>query len=345
MLGSAPARAATMTSLASLVKTRPLASAAASLALLFPLSSHRRIIIMTVARLSVSRWVAQWLVAAVAAVLAGLPAGPAAGQPPPPYPWLAGPVGDTITSRHQPPAGFRRLPAPPGEFAAWLRGLPVKPGRPGVRLHNGALKANQEAHHAVLDIDVGRRDLQQCADAAMRLRAEYLRAAGQPQQICFRFSSGAAARWSQWQAGMRPRIRGNAVTWHRGGTPDESYPAFRRYLDLVFSYAGSFSLAQELVPVADPRRIEAGDVFIKGGFPGHAVIAVDVATDPTGRRAVLLAQSYMPAQDIHVLRNPQTPDNPWYVIDGDTPLQTPEWNFAPGSLRRFSGQGCPPAAR
>ena len=60
-----------------------------------------------------------------------------------------------------------------------------------------------------------------------------------------------------------------------------------------------------------------------------------------GRRAVLLAQSYMPAQDIHVLRKPEAPDNPWYIIEGDGPLATPEWDFPAGSLRRFSEAGCP----
>jgi hypothetical protein len=68
---------------------------------------------------------------------------------------------------------------------------------------------------------------------------------------------------------------------------------------------------------------------------------VDVAEDAQGRRAVLLAQSYMPAQDIHVLRNPKSPDNPWYVIEGDKPLTTPEWDFPAGSLRRFSAVACP----
>jgi hypothetical protein len=68
---------------------------------------------------------------------------------------------------------------------------------------------------------------------------------------------------------------------------------------------------------------------------------VDVVEDGKGRRAVLLAQSYMPAQDIHVLRNPNTPGNPWYVIEGDDPLTTPEWDFLAGALRRFPAGGCP----
>lgn len=254
----------------------------------------------------------------------------------PPYPWLSSGAHETIEARIAPPAGFRRVPAPPGSFAEWLRGLPVKPGQPPVRLFDGSLKANQTAHYLVLDVDVGARDRQQCADAVIRLRAEYLRAAAADDRICFRFTSGAPARWSAWREGMRPRIHGNAVSWERRAQPDASYASFRRYLDLVFDYAGSFSLARELERVPDPRRIQAGDVFIQGGFPGHAVLVVDVAEDAAGRRAVLLAQSYMPAQDIHVLRNPGAPQTPWYVIDGDGPLATPEWRFPPGSLRRFS---------
>jgi len=265
---------------------------------------------------------------------------PVYGQGAPLYPWLASATHETIETRIAPPAGFRRVPAPSGSFAEWLRGLPVKPGQPPVRLFDGRLKANQTAHYLVLDVDVGARDRQQCADAVIRLRAEYLRAARAEDRICFRFTSGAPARWSAWREGMRPRIRGNAVSWERRAQPDASYASFRRYLDLVFDYAGSFSLARELERVPDPRRIQAGDVFIQGGFPGHAVLVVDVAEDAAGRRAVLLAQSYMPAQDIHVLRNPGAPQTPWYVIDGDGPLATPEWRFPPGSLRRFSDTGC-----
>ena len=257
------------------------------------------------------------------------------------YPWLATPAAGNLEGRVDVPPGFRRQGAPSGSFAAWLRGLPVKPGRPQVRLFDGSLKSNQEAHHVVLEVDVGKRDRQQCADAIMRLRAEYLHQAGKDGDICFRFTDGTPARWTEWKQGMRPRISGRKTEWQKSAGADASYASFRRYLDVVFSYAGTFSLARELEPVTDASRIEAGDVFIEGGFPGHAVLVVDVAEDAWGRRAVLLAQSYMPAQDIHVLRNPRSPDNPWYVIDGNGPLVTPQWDFPAGSLRRFSAVACP----
>ena len=71
-------------------------------------------------------------------------------------------------------------------------------------------------------------------------------------------------------------------------------------------------------------------------FPGHAVLVVDTAVNPaTGERAFLLVQSYMPAQQIHLLKAPGSPLGAWYpAAVGDT-LATPEWVFAPSDLRRF----------
>jgi hypothetical protein len=53
-----------------------------------------------------------------------------------------------------------------------------------------------------------------------------------------------------------------------------------------------------------------------------------------GSRAFLLVQSYMPAQEIHVLRNPAT-GLPWFEAEPGAPLETPEWTFPPDALRRF----------
>ena len=271
------------------------------------------------------------------AVLALLLAAPAAAEPDRAYPWReAVEPAATLAARLPPPPGFVRPPVPPGSFAAWLRGLPLKPGRPQVMLHDGRAKANQAAHHAVLDIDVGRRDLQQCADAAIRLRAEYLFAAGRPEAIRFNFTSGHPVPFSRWAKGERPVVRGNTVSWTRGARPDGSWASLRRYLDVIFRYAGSHSLSRELAPVADPGTVQAGDVFVRGGFPGHAVIVVDVAHGPRGARAFLLAQSYMPAQDPHVLVNPRDPGlSPWYATGFGATLVTPEWIFASGELRRW----------
>lgn len=47
-------------------------------------------------------------------------------------------------------------------------------------------------------------------------------------------------------------------------------------------------------------------------------------------------QSYMPAQDMHILRNPLNADlSPWYAEDFGEVLQTPEWTFDASDLKRF----------
>jgi hypothetical protein len=244
-----------------------------------------------------------------------------------------------LKERIQPPEGFARLQAAPGSFGAWLRELPVKPGRPAVHLYNGRLKLNQSAHHAVLDVDVGETDLQQCADAVMRLRAEYLFPGSCSDEIRFNFTSGDTAFWKEWREGIRPRVAGNSVTWERTAAADDSYINFRKYLDIVFTYAGSASLERELVTVSDPAQPQPGDVFIKGGFPGHAVIVLDVAMNDEGERVFLLAQSYMPAQEFHILRSYEE-INPWYRARSEGRLRTPEWDFEYQDLMRFNYTAC-----
>jgi hypothetical protein len=252
-----------------------------------------------------------------------------------PYAWTSAYDPEQgLARRIAPPAGFDRVRAEDGSYGQWLRGLPLKPGRPPVHLYDGRLKGNQEAHWAVLDVDPGTRDLQQCADAVIRLRAEYLFATGRAAEVSFDFTSGDAAPFARWAEGFRPRVRGSRVSWARDAKPGGTYVAFREYLDTVFNYAGSASLARQLSRVADPQDVAPGDVFIVGGFPGHAVTVVDVARRKRDT-VFLIAQSYMPAQEIHVLRNPAHVDDPWYDADIRDALVTPEWTFHRGDLRRF----------
>lgn len=235
-----------------------------------------------------------------------------------PYPWLESyDAEQALEKRIASPAGFARVEAATGTFAAWLRSLPLKPGRPQVLLHDGRPKRRQDVHWAVVDMDVGRRDLQQCADAAMRLRAEYLYSRRDYPAIHFNQSDGRALHFLA-----------------RG--PDTSYRSLRKYLDHVFAYAGSYSLEREMRS-ARVQEMRIGDVFIQGGFPGHAVIVFDIAAESSGRRVFLLAQSYMPAQEVHVLKNlDDLALNPWYALKPEGKLETPEWEFRWENLRRFA---------
>lgn len=244
--------------------------------------------------------------------------------------------GKTISERMAVPYGYERVPAKAHSFEAYLRNLPLKPAGAAVHLFNGELKGRQDVHAAVIDMDTGSKDLQQCADAVMRLRAEYLLAEKKYNDIHFNFTNGFTAEYAKWRAGGRISIDGNRCRWRETGRSSESYADFRKYMDLVFSYAGTLSLAKELKPV-DVENLRTGDVFIQGGSPGHAIIVADVAQNIRTREKIfLLAQSYMPAQEIHILKNPGNEDlSPWYSASFGEILRTPEWTFSAKDLKRF----------
>lgn len=246
-------------------------------------------------------------------------------------------TGNLITERILPPEGYQRLPQSGGSFGEWLRNFKLKPGNPPVRLFNGTLKGDQSVHVAVLDIDAFQGDLQQCADSVMRLRAEYFFSQNRFDDIHFNFTSGDRVSFSRWARGERPLVKGNSVVWTSGHPRGTSRQNFREYLKMIFTFAGTDSLSREMKPVGDPAKVQPGDVFIHGGFPGHAVLVVDVAERPSDHQKIfLLAQGFMPAQDIHLLRNPVNEGmSPWYVPGEGGRLVTPEYSFDWSELKRF----------
>jgi hypothetical protein len=243
--------------------------------------------------------------------------------------------GRTVGDRIRTPTGFIRTSVAHGSFAEYLRHLPLKSHGSRVLLFNGRFKTNR-VEVAVVDMDVGRRDLQQCADAVIRLRAEYLYSQRRFDQIRFHFTNGFLAEYENWRRGQRICVQGNRASWISMSVQDNSYGQFRRFLDKVFTYAGTLSLERELKPILS-QDLAVGDVFIQAGSPGHAVIVVDTAFHPqTREKLFLLVQSYMPAQEMHVLKNPENPQlSPWYSDRGGNHLETPEWVFSWKSLHRF----------
>jgi Domain of unknown function (4846) len=211
------------------------------------------------------------------------------------------------------PAGYTRIPSEKNAFSNWLRQIPLKANKT-VFIYNGQLKSNQQAQFAVLDISVGKKDLQQCADAVMRLRAEYLYSHRQFASIDFVDNEN-----NHYLLNANP-----------------TRPEFDRYLNRVFAYCGSLSLSKQLKTVANFNDILPGDVLIKGGSPGHAMQVMDVAIDTNGNKIYLLSQSYMPAQDIHVVINPvNNLLSPWYSASELEIIQTPEWAFKTSQLKRW----------
>ena len=257
------------------------------------------------------------------------------------YPWLKAGSYDanqSIEKRIPAPEGFTRVQVPEGSFAAWLRGLPLMPEGAPVRVYpvsKGKLKIRSWVHYAVVNMDVLR--FQQCADAIMRLRAEYQWSTGKADNICFNFTSGDICCWRKWKEGSRPVVSGNKVVWKNSGSKVSTRNAFMAYLDMVMLYAGSASLSRELINIS-PAQLKIGDVIIQGGSPGHAIMVLDMAKDDCGDKVMLLGQSFMPSQEFHVLNNPEDNSSPWYKVKTKGILTTPEWRFdLVNDCRRFVG--------
>lgn len=272
-------------------------------------------------------------------LLACLLLGPAAHaeEARPAYPWAPTAV-DRLDQRFAPPSGFVRDAAAPGSFGAFLRTLPLLPSGALVVDYRGE-PLYDGGHHpniaAVVDLDIGKANLQQCADSVIRLDAEWRYGAGK-RDLSYKAASGTTIPYAQYVAGERAVAKGKGIELvRRSGPAGDSHALLRTYLDDVFAWANTASLERDASRVAF-RDLRAGDFFVMSGSPfGHAVLILDVARDESGRLALLLGQGYMPAQSFHVLRESER--STWFVVDKNaTEVKTPFWApFPVQSLRRL----------
>ncbi|ROR22320.1 uncharacterized protein DUF4846 [Mobilisporobacter senegalensis] len=245
------------------------------------------------------------------------------------------PEGNNLATRIIPPKDYVRTEEDNNSFMAFMRKLPLKRDGSPVLLYNGDEKNNQDVHIAVFDIDIGEKDLQQCADSIIRIYAEYYWSNEEYDKIAFHLTNNFLMEYIKWRDGNRLKVNGNQTSWVKTAAYDDSYETFRKFLDTVFIYAGTLSLDRESEKIG-LENIQAGDMFIKGGSPGHCVLVVDAAVKENGDRAYLLAQGFMPAQEFHVLKNPLHEEDPWYYDNEIVyPLKTPQWTFEEGSLKRW----------
>ena len=244
-------------------------------------------------------------------------------------------LGMTLSERVSTPEGYARTDAQAGSLTEFLRNYPLKEAGAEVLLYNTMPKGNQDAHVAVFALPIEEYDLQQCADSIMRVYAEYFWSSGQYDKIAFHFTNGFLAEYTKWRDGYRIEVDGNNVFWSKTASYDDSYECFVKYMKMVFTYAGTLSMETEANQI-ELDDIQVGDVFLYGASPGHVVLIVDVCVDENGQKAFLLGQGYMPAQEFHLLKNPMHEENPWYYENEiEYPLQTPEYTFGEGTLKRL----------
>lgn len=264
------------------------------------------------------------------------PSASAAPTPPPEpytpdpkvYPWLAGdrefPKPDaSLEVRFPAPPGYTRVKVETGSFAEWLRGLPLAPEGTNVSSFDGkeTLSGDDDYLAGVVAIDTGNADLQQSSDVIIRLHAEYLWSRGEKDKISYLSATRLSLPLSRWEKGQRLVADGPNVFWVKGkpsGALDHA--EFRRYLDAVFNWANSTSLASRSTPVA-PEELTPGDFFLQSHEPNHLAVVLDLAEKPSGERVALLGQARNPAESIHVVRPGKA--TPWFSVRPPVPVLTP----------------------
>ncbi len=243
--------------------------------------------------------------------------------------------GDSVSTRVLVPKGYKRVEYPKGSFQEYLRYYKLKPYGSKIINYDDSEYFAQNWHEAILEVPVPKNGLQQCADALMRIRSEYLWDQNRNDEIGFNFTSGHYCSWKKYAEGYRPKIRGNKVTFHKTATPSHSKANFYKYLNLIYTYAGTLSMYHELekIPVSE---IRIGDMLVKPGSPGHIEIIVDEVINEDGDKMYALAQGNTPAQSVCLLKNfEDTSISPWYRFQEREPVYTPSYYFDEAKFIRF----------
>lgn len=241
----------------------------------------------------------------------------------------------TIKSRVNIPEGYKRVEYSKGSFEDYLRNYKLKAFGSKIINYDDTEYFWQRGHIGILDVPVPKKGLQQCADALIRIRSEYLWDSNRKDDIGFNFTSGDYCSWKKYAKGYRPKINGNKVTFHKTANADHTKDNFYNYLNLIYTYSGTLSLYNELKSVK-AKDLKIGDMLIKGGSPGHIVMLCDEVINDKGEKLFLLFQGNTPAQSVHLVKNlTDSTISPWYKLEDDAVTPVSNYTFSNSKFVRF----------
>ena len=241
----------------------------------------------------------------------------------------------TIKSRVNVPEGYKRINYPKGSFQECLRNYKLKAYGSKIINYDDTEYFWQRGHIGILEVPVPKNGLQQCADALIRIRSEYLWDNNRKDEIGFNFTSGHYCSWKKYAEGYRPKINGNKVTFHKTAAANNSKDNFYKYLNLIYMYSGTLSLYNELKSI-NSKDLQIGDMLIKGGSPGHIVMICDEVENESGEKLFLLFQGNTPAQSVHLVKNlTDTTISPWYELEDDAITPVSNYTFSSAKFVRF----------
>ncbi|MBQ8165008.1 MAG: hypothetical protein IJZ94_04255 [Clostridia bacterium] len=267
---------------------------------------------------------------------------------------------NTIATRFSVPEGYIRVDVEAGSFAEYIRNYTLKPKGSIAYYYDdetGSYFENKEASTVgVFELPNQLNRWMQCADSVIMLYAEYLYSQQKYSEISFTFANGFECDWLTYSQGNR--FNSSNSTWELKADPDDSYESFQKYLDLVYQYANTDSLARDMSSSPAMQDISIGDAFVVGvsqlqavaaavapGIDikyGHAIFVADVAVNPTtGECIFMLAEGNTPATDITIIENPDTSMGVWFKfneVGSFVKNENPGIPWSAAWLKRFPGQ-------
>lgn len=244
--------------------------------------------------------------------------------------------GKTILLRVDTPEGYKRVEYPIGSFKNYVRNYKLKAFDSKIINYDNSEYYWQKGHVGILEVPVPKNGLQQCADALIRIRSEYLWDANRKDEIGFNFTSGHYCSWKQYANGYRPKINGNKVNFTKTASVNHSKDNFYKYLNLIYMYSGTLSLYNELESITKAKHLKLGDMLILGGSPGHIVMLADEAINDAGEKLFLLIQGNTPAQSVQLVNNLEdTSHAPWYNLKINAVIPVSNFTFYNSKFVRF----------
>jgi len=209
---------------------------------------------------------------------------------------------------------YTRIQIPENSFAAMLRNLPLKsPGSDVLNYRGGIFKSGQDTAVAfVVDLNIQGRRLEQCMDILVRLYAEYLWRGNQVDHFKLPLPGGYWLNWKDWKTGLRPVFKGINISMHKVSDFDDSYQSYQSYLNTVYaeSHTQQFYHAYQFLK---REEVQIGDIIIRKGTKGHAIMIVDSAKNNSGEMIALIANGDTPACEFFLLNHKK--NSPWIPLD------------------------------
>lgn len=214
------------------------------------------------------------------------------------------------------PDGYAPVAASPNSYSNWITRLPLRQGNE-IRMYTGDTLWNVPyGVYGVIDMPLlFNQDLEQCADWAFRLWAEYHKATGTLDRLNLMDYNGR----------QRPYNGSNQ--------------SFRQFFKWTAAHANSYSIKAGATMIHG-GDLRPGDMVVqneKGGI-GHVSIIMNVATSAKGDTLLLIGYSFMPAQEFHIEKaQPRYGAGGWFTLNGFYRFLKENLDLGEPVLRRFRG--------